>query len=239
MNEVTDTNTTEENANTKLVTARDLAFYEGCDITHFRALAFSALYQSVTLIDELASEGKTPDKYLDPLVNAVLVLDANEVQEIFPKIDELEMGIVELGQMFKLKSNSPRQKLINSYAMRVIYLETLLSKNKVVQQKLTTELNALKAQENYLRTYEDEDKLLSKLNDIYINTIGQFSYRIQIMGSKDHLQKDEVSNRIRALLLAGVRACHLWRHYGGTKWNLLINFMQYSKALDQLKDHIQ
>ena len=43
-----------------------------------------------------------------------------------------------------------------------------------------------------------------------------------VNGSQVHLNNPENANRIRALLLAGIRAAILWRQSGGSRWKLLV-----------------
>ena len=43
------------------------------------------------------------------------------------------------------------------------------------------------------------------------------------------MQQPEVANRVRTLLLAGIRSATLWRQVGGHRWQLLF---QRKKLLD-------
>jgi len=38
----------------------------------------------------------------------------------------------------------------------------------------------------------------------------------------DYLQNEYVSNRIRSLLLAGIRSAVLWHQLGGRRWRLIV-----------------
>jgi high frequency lysogenization protein len=44
-----------------------------------------------------------------------------------------------------------------------------------------------------------------------------------INGDPQHLSNPNVVNKIRALLLAGIRASLLWRQCGGSRWHLLLH----------------
>jgi high frequency lysogenization protein len=47
-----------------------------------------------------------------------------------------------------------------------------------------------------------------------------------------------IANRIRACLLAGVRAARLWRQVGGSRWQLIFSRGRYLNAIDQaLAEH--
>jgi high frequency lysogenization protein len=47
--------------------------------------------------------------------------------------------------------------------------------------------------------------------------------RIQVSGSPQILQRDENAEKVRALLLAGIRSAVLWRQSGGRRWQLIFN----------------
>jgi len=63
--------------------------------------------------------------------------------------------------------------------------------------------------------------LLAHLADIYSRTISQLPPRIMVQGDPHFLQLPDNQNRIRALLLAGVRSAWLWRQVGGSRWKIL------------------
>jgi high frequency lysogenization protein len=47
--------------------------------------------------------------------------------------------------------------------------------------------------------------------------------KIQVAGNPEHLNVEANQKRIRALLLAGVRAAVLWRQLGGKRRQILFN----------------
>jgi high frequency lysogenization protein len=47
-----------------------------------------------------------------------------------------------------------------------------------------------------------------------------------VRGDPLHLQNPDNQNRVRALLLAGIRAAMLWRQVGGTRWQILLKNKQ-------------
>jgi high frequency lysogenization protein len=44
-----------------------------------------------------------------------------------------------------------------------------------------------------------------------------------VQGDPQYLQVGDNAARIRVLLLAGIRACVLWRQAGGNRWRLILN----------------
>ncbi len=69
---------------------------------------------------------------------------------------------------------------------------------------------------NYARS-----KVIANTAALYQETLSTFSFRIQVTGEPNHLKNTDNADKIRALLLAGVRAALLWRQVGGRRWHLL------------------
>jgi high frequency lysogenization protein len=51
-----------------------------------------------------------------------------------------------------------------------------------------------------------------------------------VRGEPNYLQNPDNQNRIRALLLAGIRAAWLWRQMGGNRWRILFGRQQFLDA---------
>ncbi|MEE3157932.1 MAG: DUF489 family protein, partial [Pseudomonadota bacterium] len=73
------------------------------------------------------------------------------------------------------------------------------------------------------------DNVMASLGSTYQDTISTLRLRIQVHGDMRYLQQPEVANRVRTLLLAGIRSATLWRQLGGHRWQLLL---QRRKLLD-------
>ncbi len=75
---------------------------------------------------------------------------------------------------------------------------------------------------------------MAALAGLYKQTLSNLSFRIHVTGNPTHLQNAHTANRVRALLLAGIRGAILWRQVGGKRWHLLINRSRYLKACTTL-----
>ena len=70
---------------------------------------------------------------------------------------------------------------------------------------------------------------MASLGATYQDTLSTLRLRIQVQGDMRYLQQPDTANRIRALLLAGIRGATLWRQVCGHRWQLLF---QRKKLLD-------
>ena len=62
--------------------------------------------------------------------------------------------------------------------------------------------------------------IVSSLASIYSDIISPLAPRIQVAGNPDYLSQP-ATHKVRALLLAGVRAAVMWRQMGGKRRNIL------------------
>ena len=74
----------------------------------------------------------------------------------------------------------------------------------------------------------------ASLASVYQDTLSTMRQRIQVMGTARALQDQRNADRIRALLLAGVRASLLWHQTGGRRWRLLLNRPAVHHAAERL-----
>ncbi|MDF9756244.1 CII-binding regulator of phage lambda lysogenization HflD [Pseudomonas hunanensis] len=58
---------------------------------------------------------------------------------------------------------------------------------------------------------------------MYQDTLSTLRQRIQVHGDMRFLQQASNASKIRALLLAGIRAARLWRQLGGHRWQLVFS----------------
>jgi high frequency lysogenization protein len=65
-------------------------------------------------------------------------------------------------------------------------------------------------------------RLVEKLAEIYSQTLSTLSPRILVNGEHGHLSNPLIAAKVRAALLAGIRAAFLWRQLGGRRWQLLL-----------------
>ena len=74
--------------------------------------------------------------------------------------------------------------------------------------------------------------MVACLAETYSETVSTLSPRIMVTGEPNLLNRPEIANRIRALLLAGMRAAVLWHQCGGGRLKLLF---QARKTVEQAR----
>jgi high frequency lysogenization protein len=117
----------------------------------------------------------------------------------------------------------------------------LLHKTELLEQ-LSQLIKDVKRQKEYFESMQQESAinstLLARFSDIYSETISTLQPRIIVKGNSDYLQQDDIVNRIRSLLLAGVRAAVLWEQLGGGRLQFLLKRKLFALTAQEMLSQI-
>lgn len=110
---------------------------------------------------------------------------------------------------------------LTRYIISLINLERRLAKQPQQLNALGERINATERQlEHYSLT---SDTLTASFASIYSDIISPLGHKIQVTGEPSILKQNINQYKIRALLLAGIRAAVLWRQVGGKRRHILFN----------------
>ncbi|WP_257266018.1 high frequency lysogenization protein HflD [Endozoicomonas sp. ONNA2] len=197
--------------------------------TKDQVAALSGVFQAAVLVDKLARTGQLSEEALVPSIHSIFVTSPNDVAEVYGGFDRLAMGRKTLESVLARDSSAIQGNVIR-YALALIHIEKKLSRNQKMPGIIGERLNRTKEQVDHFGMLHDN--VIASLASIYLDTISTFKTRIQVSGDMRYLQNPVNANRIRAILLAGIRSATLWRQCGGSRWHL---FISRGKLLDGLK----
>ena len=78
-----------------------------------------------------------------------------------------------------------------------------------------------------------DGQMLSNLASIYTDVVSPVSRKIQVSGDPELLKQPDTQHRVRATLLAGIRAAVLWRQLGGKRRHILFSRQQILDSAQQ------
>jgi high frequency lysogenization protein len=189
-------------------------------------IALAGIVQAVSLVKELAQTGRMDEDAYQTSIYSLFQTDPTSVIEVYRDVNGVRYGLEKLVSMFE-PSTSPIQA---RYMLALMNLQKKVSRSPKMLDTLSQRLNQAKKQVSYFSL--THATVIANLADIYLNTISQFKFRIIIWGSQRILGAPENMEKIRALLLAGVRSSVLWRQVGGSRIQL---FFYRSKIRDMAK----
>lgn len=192
-----------------------------------RTIAFASVCQSLKLVQDLARTGTCDQDAMITSLNSIIVIDAPSTIDIFGKEENLVVGLKCLVEV--LESNQTVSELTR-YLINLLGLERKLTHRRDSLTQLSDRIETIQRQVEHFDLLDDQ--MVSNLASIYLDVITPLGPRIQITGDPDKLQQAGIQNKVRALLLSGIRGAVLWRQVGGKRRHLI--FMR-KQLIEQAK----
>lgn len=188
-------------------------------LTHI-VIALAGIFQSALLVKNIAETGQINENAFQASINSLYKIDAPDVPSVYGKLVDLLMGLQELKHWCD-KAKNYKKNDVNRYVYSLMYLERKIAHDKSKLNILTRRIKQAVSQANYFTGIHPT--VLASLASIYVDLFGSYSFRIQVLGAAEILSKPEIANKIRALLLAGIRSTVLWRQLGGGRLQLIFS----------------
>lgn len=186
-----------------------------------RSIAFAGMCQAAYLVDKFSTTGTCQNvAAFEASLHSIMRTESESPLDIFGGYEPLKLGFTSMLEQLDNKNNQ-RNMQVTKYLLGIIVLEKKLSKNPGTLNLLGERINQVQRQ---LAHFEiDDHTVLSNLDSIYKELISPLGPRIQVNGNPTCLQQTQTQHKIRALLLAGVRATVLWRQIGGKRRQLMFS----------------
>lgn len=204
-----------------------------------RVIALAGLYQALKLVQQVALQGVSDPDSLETSIRSLFVMDALDSEDIYGNAANLRLGletlITQLGGISRQTSHRFDSDL-TCYFVNVVVLE-----RKIIAQKEKLHLIAenLAQAKNQVELYgHTHSNVLARIADIYVGCISRLNPRIMVSGEQVYLTNSNNACKIRALLLAAIRAAVLWQQTGGKRWQLLFQRNAYVKEAQLLLDDL-
>lgn len=206
-------------------------------MTHYtdqdRVIAFAGIYQAAAMVHQLATQGQADTTALTATLNSLFVENPPDTLSVFTDLEGIKLGLralrVQMGNPEAL--GEKRNIQITQYVIGMLALEKNLKLDQDTENALFSRLETPKAQSKHFGLLHDNTA--AGLALIYTETLSRMRPKILVQGAHGHLSQPIVANRIRACLLAGVRAARLWRQTGGSRWQLIFSRTRYLNAIDK------
>lgn len=195
-----------------------------------QTIALAAIFQAASLVEQLARTGDIPTAELELLITSLFKQNPDKFDDIYGARPNLQAGYHGICKLMGSESKAINQEIkpdIMRYALSIIHLESRLRKNGRMMDQLGSSIqSSVRQAEHFHITHES---VIGSLADTYKETLSTLSFRIKVTGNPQILQNSLNANKVRALLLAGIRAAILWRQVGGRRWHLLFTRKRYIK----------
>jgi high frequency lysogenization protein len=195
-----------------------------------QALALAGVFQSASLVDELARTGQVDPRSWDTLIRATLDTNPESFEAIYGgHPNNLRRGLDVLEAVVGRKQANP---VVLRYGFTLLLLMNQVRKNDAMLGELGSRLVRIQGQaEHFGETHEN---VIASLGEAYQETLSTLKTRIVVQGDPSLLQSRMMPERVRACLLGGIRFALLWHQQGGRRWKLIFQRGALKRALDQL-----
>ena len=193
--------------------------------TEAQAWALAALFLAIDRLRAAAERGGIDDAAELTLIPSLLRTNAADIADYYGDPTPLALGRDAYRRTFQQKNDEQNLR----YSAQILHVERRLAKKAALMAVLKERLHAAERQAEHYPV--NHPNLLAGLATTYQDTASQAAGKIMVIGRPEYLQQTETINRVRTLLLCGVRAASLWRAYGGNRWNLLFARRKLEEAL--------
>ncbi|MGL4193724.1 MAG: high frequency lysogenization protein HflD [Edwardsiella piscicida] len=198
-------------------------------------LALAGICQSARLVQQLAHEGQCDNAALRTSLNSILQTDPPNTLAVFGDHERvLKPGLETLLNVLNANRQGPGAELTR-YCLSLMLLERKLFGNPQALCTLSERIGELDRQLAHFDL--ESDTIVSALAAIYVDVISPLGPRIQVTGSPAVLQNALVQARVRAALLAGIRAGILWQQVGGSRLQLMFSRNRLFQMAQNLLTH--
>ena len=183
---------------------------------HDRVIALAGVLQAADLVRGIARRGQARMEDVDTCLASLLKIDATSSIDIYGDLHHLRPGL----RLLEQQLGNPSDIELTRYAIALLGLERKLSRRPDLLKAMGASLEEII--QNLPHFPINHSNTIARFADLYLRNISTLSPRIMVNGVQTHLSNPENANRIRALLLAGIRAATLWRQSGGSRLILLL-----------------
>lgn len=179
----------------------------------------AAVHTAACQVEKIAHQGQLDEDVLECLIKSLLVIDPPHALATYGDSDRLLKSGYELMIDIMNKSAQDHPDAMR-YVVMLLMLERKVINNHKMMQAIGDRLESIK--EKALQYGALHDYVINACSKLYEDTISQCGVRIMVTGEPHYLQRSGTPEKIRTLLLAGIRAAMQWQYSGGRRWRLFL-----------------
>ncbi|TNF13753.1 MAG: lysogenization regulator HflD [Vibrionaceae bacterium] len=192
-----------------------------------RTIAFAGICQAVALVQQVAKNGYCDSDAFETSLKAILSTNPSNTLNVFGSEANLKVGLECLVNGI---DSTPAGSEVTRYIISLMALERKLTSRRDAMSQLGDRIQMIERQVEHFDLLDDQ--MISNLASVYLDVISPIGPRIQVTGTPAVLQQTTNQQKVRALLLSGIRCAVLWRQVGGKRRHLIFG---RKKMIEQAK----
>ncbi|MBB1329120.1 high frequency lysogenization protein HflD [Pseudoalteromonas sp. SR43-7] len=182
-------------------------------MNEYQVMALAAMCQVAKQVQKIAQYGSNNEHDLEILLSCIIQTTPESPEDVYQGTDNLRDGYKTL--MAQLTAGAQKDVEIVKYVGGLMQLERALNANDKSLNELGKRIDDIHRRLDHFAI--TDESVVAGLADIYSSVLSPLGHRIQVYGKPELLKQQLTQNKIRALLLAGVRSAVLWRQMGGKR----------------------
>lgn len=179
-----------------------------------QTITIAAICQSALMIQQIAKGKPYDDNAFECLMTSVMITNPNSVFDVYNSITDISDGSRLMVHQLSGQTTA-KDVEVTRYIAGIMSLSKKLLKNNKALSRLKSSLEDI---ERRLAHFEiTSPSIIQNFAESYSEAISPIGQKIQVIGTPDILRQPTVQAKVRALLLAGIRAAVLWRQIGGKR----------------------
>jgi len=196
-----------------------------------QVIAFAALSQCAKLAHDIARTGLVDSEKWRVCIDSLLCTAPDSINDVYQPLSALNVGMDTLIKQLS-DGGEGRSIEITKYLAGLVSLSRKLIRSDNSLSMMSQRMDQVKRQLHHFTT--NDEAVIANLASIYTDIVSPLGAKIHISGTPTHLQQPLNQKKIRALLLAGVRAAILWQQMGGKRRHLFFSRKDYVNNAKQL-----
>jgi len=169
-------------------------------------IALAGLCQAAALVKQIARSNELDSQALMTSLNSITITTSDNTEQVFGDVNHLALGYQTiLSQLSHQSTNKDVE--ITRYIANLLSIERKLSSSEKTMSMLGERISNIQRQQLHLDITDGQ--MLRNLASIYTDVVSPTARKIQVAGDPDILKRPDSQHRVRAILLAGVRAAVL------------------------------
>jgi len=195
-----------------------------------RTLALAGIFQATALVKSLATTGQLSESDMESSLETLFITEPENTLAVYGRVENVYTGLQTLIQ--QLAGNSQRDIDIARYVISLLHLCNKLMKNDEMISQLSKGVERARAQREHFPLMHEN--VIANLAGTYTDTISQLQPKIMVAGESRYLSDSTNANKVRTLLLAGMRSAVLWWQLKGSRWQILVQRKQFVKEAEYI-----
>lgn len=205
-----------------------------------QVLALAGIFQAAYLVAKIARTGIHPQDCFESSINSLFVFDADSTSGIYQGSENLMVGLRVCSEVLErrgLSGISGEYFDIFRYGLNLLQLERKLTRYPAMMDHIGERLQEMSSRTEHFSPTDPQ--VIANIAGLYHETVSTLARRIQVRGETRFLQNEVNVNKVRALLMSGIRSSVLWHQLGGRRWHLLLISKRLRSAISRQMSLIQ